>query len=58
MCPHAHYERGTELTFNNQQGSRARFRPLEALGLFCYLSLIFKHSEEKKLDLKNIVDPI
>ena len=30
MCPHAHYEHGTELTF----GRGPRLRDLEALGLF------------------------
>ena len=31
MCPHAHYERKTELTFSRGPGPK---RPLEALGLF------------------------
>ena len=33
MCPHANYERGTELTFGRGP-CRARLRALEALGLF------------------------
>ena len=45
-----------------RQGSRARLRALEALGLFnvlsCNLSLIFKHSDFFFYWIKNIVDPI
>ena len=47
MCPHEHYERGTELTFG--RGSWARLRKLWGCfnALMSYLSLIFfKHSDK------------
>ena len=47
MCPHAHYERWTELTFG--KGPVPAYGPWKLLGCFnalsCYLSLIFKHSD-------------
>ena len=52
-CPHAYYERGTELTFGRGLGSsRVVFNALS-----CYLSLIFKHFDNKNR-YKNIVDTI
>ena len=57
MCPHAHYERKTELTFG--RGPRARLWALETLGLFlCSLSLILGILIIKKFDQnKHPLDP-
>ena len=54
MCSYAVYERGNELTFGRGPGLLYNIGLFNALS--CYLSLIFKHSEEEKNRLRNIVD--
>ena len=53
MCGHAHHEREARRPL--RPGSRAPLGFFDALS--CYLSLIFKHSDAKRVK-KHTVDPI